>query len=226
MRFGAFRSAALAVAVLMVGFSRADEGDSILYWMVDDTAKVTKEDGTKVGLGAYLSETATALGLDSPEFAARIRVTGGTPPCDTILPIIYPDGTLEDGTFGVAIGDTGSGYWGAGVPTGTQSPVGEYSAGTPEYVFIVEIGSVTWTQQGDDYEGSWLTVAEGASAAYSSLGEFTHATFDMDQESLAVWTPTEFTAVPEPSGAMLYIVGGALLMLRRSRFRRQRPADS
>lgn len=217
MRFGAFRVAALAAAVLMAGFSIADEGDSILYWMVDDTARVTKEDGTTVGLDAYLSEAATALGLDSPEFAARIRVTGGTPPCDSILPIIYPDGTREAGTFGVVIGDSGSGYWGAGVPTGSQSPVGEYSAGSPEYTFIVEIGSVTWTQHGDDYEGSWLTVAEGASAAYSSLGEFTHATFDIDQGSLAVWTPTAFTAVPEPSGALLFLVGGALLMLRRSR---------
>ena len=214
MRFGAFRAAALAAAVLTAGFARADEGDSILYWMVDDTAQVTKEDGTTVGLGAYLSDAdlLDSLGVASPpgEFAARIRVTGGDLPYHTYLPIYYPDGTLGDGFYGVEIGDSGSGYWGAGVPTGTQSPVGDYATETPEYHFIVEIGNI-------DSDDNWTTVAESASATYSSLRGYIHTTFDMDQESLAVWTPTAFTAVPEPSGALLFLFGGALLMLRRSR---------
>ena len=215
MRCGVFRMAALAAVILTAGLSPAVEGDSVLYWMVDDTAQVTKGDGTTVGLGAYLSEAATALGFvedDDHYFAARIHVTGGTPSVDTYLPIYYPgDGSIEDGTLGVAIGDSGSGYWGAGVPTGSQSPVGDYAAGTPEYSFIVEIGSVTW----DGDQGSWLTVAEGASAAYSSLHDYIHTSFDMNPESTAVWRETAFTAVPEPSSALLFIVGGALLMLRR-----------
>jgi hypothetical protein len=29
------------------------------------------------------------------------------------------------------------------------------------------------------------------------------------------WTPTEFTVVPEPTGGLLILLGGALLALRR-----------
>ena len=104
----------------------------------------------------------------------------------------------------------GSGYWGAGVPTGNQSPSGDYSAGTPEYSFIVELGNI-------DSSDNWTTVATSASASYSSLGDYIHQTFDVNPGQIAVWTPSHFTAVPEPTSGLLTLIGFAFLALRRKR---------
>ena len=113
------------------------------------------------------------------------------------------------GAWGVEFSDAG-GYWGAGVPTGNQSPSGDFSAGTPEYSFIVELGNI-------DSSDNWTTVATSAATAYSDLGDYIHQTFDINPGQLAVWTPTQFTAVPEPSGGLLTLMGVALLALRRRR---------
>ena len=105
------------------------------------------------------------------------------------------------------------GYWGAGVPTGNQSPSGDYSAGTPEYSFIVELGNI-------DSSDNWITVATSASATYSSLGAYIHQTFDINPSSLAVWTPTAFvTPVPEPSSGLMVLMGIAFMALRRRRMK-------
>jgi len=109
------------------------------------------------------------------------------------------------------------GYYGAGVPTGNQSPSGNYSAGDPEYSFILELGNI-------DSSDNWTTVATSAAATYSSIADYIHQTFDMNPSSMAVWTPTEFSAVPEPSCGMLMAVGMALLALRRKRPRRSMTA--
>ena len=84
------------------------------------------------------------------------------------------------------------------------------SAGTPEYSFIVELGNI-------DASDNWTTLAQSAAAAYLSLGNFIHQTFDINPGQTAVWTPTEFTAVPEPSSGLLVTVGLAVLALRRKR---------
>ncbi len=68
-----------------------------------------------------------------------------------------------------------------------------------------------------DASDNWTTLAQSAAAAYSSLGDYIHETFDINPGQIAVWTPTQFT-VPEPSGGLLTIVGFAVLALRRKRF--------
>lgn len=206
----------VASALLTVGVSSAAEND-VLYWMVDDTAVVTRTDGTTATISDYLASPDVAV--SGSYNAARVRVTGGgiQEGQDVFLDLYDVDSGVVNtgyGSYGVLFSDDVGGYWGAGVPTGNQSPSGDYSAGTPEYSFIVELGNIN----SDDY--SWTTVAKSAAATYSSLGDYIHKTFNLDPGQTAVWTPTQFQAVPEPSGGLLVLVGVAFLALRRRRFGR------
>ena len=195
------RIAVLAAAIASAGVSPAADND-VLYWMVDSSATVQMTDGTTVRISDFVSPTS--------DYAARIRVTGGTIAEDTFLNLYYPGGVVDDGEYGVDFDDGATtGYWGAGVPSGNQSPSGDYSAGTPEYCFTIEIGNI-------DADDNWTTVAASATVKYSALADYIHETFDVNPPSSAVWTPTSY-AVPEPSGGLLTAVGLALLALRRKR---------
>ena len=209
--------AAVAAAILTAGVSFAE--DQVLYWMVDESAMIDV-DGTSIAIKDYLdpsmpNSSSPYIAEPATYYAARIRVTGGGVEGNTFLPLYYPGGGLEDGTVGVELWNNG-GVWGAGVPTGNQSPVTGYSSGTPEYSFIVEIGNVSW----DESSGvaSWVeTVAKSDAVSYSSLytAQYIANSFDTNPPSGQIWTQTSFTAVPEPSGGLLLLVGGGLLMLRR-----------
>ena len=212
MRVGIFKIAAYAAAALTAGVAFA--GDDVLYWMVDNSATVEK-DGVTSSISSFFES------YDAPDgsaFAARVRVTGGDiqDGQDVFLDLYIPGYGLDEGggEYGVEFSEVG-GYWGAGVPTGNQSPSGDFSAGTPEYSFIVELGNI-------DSSDNWTTVATSASAAYSTLGDYIHETFDINPGQIAVWSPTTFTApVPEPSSGLLMAVGLALLALRRKRAERE-----
>ncbi len=220
MSNGPFRLAALAAAILTASLGFAGEND-VLYWMVDENTAITTGAGAPTTIGDFFDNIQQKnypafenldTGANSA-FAARVRVTGGNiqDGQDVFLDMYIPGSGLDEGggEYGVVFSDAG-GYWGAGVPTGSQSPVGGYSAGSPEYSFIVELGNI-------DSSDNWTTVATSASVAYSSLGDYIHQTFDINPSTLAAWTPTSFTAVPEPSGGLLMAVGLAFLALRRKR---------
>ena len=212
MRVGIFKIAAYAAAALTAGVASA--GDDVLYWMVGDSATVEK-DGVTTSISSFFDSYGAPEGS---AFAARVRVTGGDiqDGQDVFLDLYIPGYGVDtgNGDLGVEFSDVG-GYWGAGVPTGNQSPSGDFSAGTPEYSFIVELGNI-------DSSDNWTTVATSASATYSSLGGYIHETFDINPGQIAVWTPTAFTApVPEPSSGLLMAVGLALLALRRKRAKRE-----
>ena len=207
MSRGSSRAAALAAAILTAGVLPAGEND-VLYWMIDDAATVTPWGGGEaVSVGDFFSSH--ELAGEGSAFAARIRVTGGNITEDTFLDLYLPGYGLDvgGGEYGVEFSEVG-GYWGAGVPTGNQSPSGDFSAGSPEYSFIVELGNI-------DSSDNWTTVATSAAATYSSLADYIHQTFDMNPSSMAVWTPTSFEAVPEPSSGLLVTIGFAILALRR-----------
>ena len=201
------KMAAFVAALLTVGVASAEE--DVLYWMIDSSATVEDtKTGTSKAIGDFFSS------YDAPEgsaFAARVRVTGGNITEDTFLDLYIPNYGIDtgNGDIGVLFSDAG-GYWGAGVPTGNQSPIGAYSAGSPEFSFIVELGNI-------DSSDNWTTVATSAAKAYSDLADYIHQTFDINPGQLAVWTPAQFTAVPEPSGGLLTLMGVALLALRRRR---------
>lgn len=208
MSRGFFRMAALAAAILTAGVASAG-GNDVLYWMVDDSATINRWWGDDAGtytIGDYFS----SFYPEGSEFAARVRVTGGDITGDTFLQLYYTGGTIDDGELGVDFEDAGGGYWGAGVPTGNQSPSQDYSAGSPEYSFIVELGNIV--------NDEWTTIASSGSRSYSELqNDYIHPTYDMTPSSWQIWTPAAFTAVPEPSGGLLTALGLALLALRRKR---------
>ena len=195
-----------AAALLVAGVSSAGEND-VLYWMIDSSATVEK-DGVTSSVSSFFGEAP-----EGSAFAARVRVTGGNiqEGQDVFLDLYIPGYGLDvgGGEYGVVFSEVG-GYWGAGVPTGNQSPIGDYSAGSPEFSFIVELGNI-------DSSDNWTTVATSAAKAYSDLGDYIHQTFDINPGQIAVWTPGSFQAVPEPSGGLLTLMGVALLALRRRR---------
>ena len=202
------KMAAFVAALLTVGVASAEE--DILYWMIDSNANV-KKDGETSSVADFFDNYAAPEGS---AFAARVRVTGGNiqEGQDVFLDLYVPGYGVNtgNGDLGVEFGDAG-GYWGAGVPTGNQSPIGAYSAGSPEFSFIVELGNI------DTSDNNWTTVATSASATYSSLAANIHQAFDINPGQTAVWTPGSFQAVPEPSGGLLTLMGVALLALRRRR---------
>ena len=220
-RLAVFIAATLAATCLV-----AEE--QVLYWMIDGSATVN-DHGTESTIGSFFTSyesnyETTHPGESKPEnfgYAARIRVTGGniSDSEDRYLGLYYIDPDtgsimIDSGESGVPFGDFG-GYWGAGVPTGNQSPSGGYSNGNPEFTFIVELGNITW----DDNSVTWVdTVATSEAVGYSTLAQahYIHEAFDVNPPAGQIWTPTAFT-VPEPSGGLLIIVGGALLALRRRR---------
>lgn len=192
------------IAALAVNAATAEDG--VLYWMIDSSATVTQtEPGSEpMPIADYFG----TFGSGS-DFAARVRVTGGDLVEDMFLDLYYPDGA-----------DVGSGEWGAlfdgdsvGTPHGSQVSVpSTFSAESPEYSFIVEIGNVT--------EDEWTVIARSPSETYTSLvaSRYIIPLGDIDTPSShAIWTPTQFQAVPEPSGGLLVLIGTALLALRRRR---------
>ena len=210
------RLAVLAAVFLTAGIAPAEEG--VLYWMVDGNATVTPMGGDP-SAGVSISDFFTGLGYNEedpdPAFAARIRVTGGgiADDANVFLDLYIPGSGVDvgGGELGVEFSDVG-GYWGAGVPTGNQSPSGDYSAGTPEYSFTVELGNI-------DSEDNWTTVAWGETKSYTQLAAYIYQTCDMNPSSFAAWTPAQFTYIPEPSSGLLAAIGLALLALRRRKCR-------
>ena len=214
-----YRLAVLAAIIMAASVS--DAGDDVLYWMIDGNATITTdaESGTITSIdsffnniGNYFPDLSTGEGS---AFAARVRVTGGNiqEGQDVFLDLYIPDYGLDvgGGAYGVEFSDDVGGYWGVGVPTGNQSPSGDYSAGSPEYSFIVELGNI-------DSSDNWTTLAQSAATAYSQLGDYIQQSFDINPSSMAVWTPTDFTLAPEPSSGLLTVIGLALLALRRKKF--------
>ena len=191
-------------AALLAAVSFAGE-DDVLYWMVNDSATVTSQDGaTTSSIADFLAA------YDQPadsSFAARVRVSGEGVSDNTFLDLYYPGGSgdyfLELGDLGVELD-----YFGA---SGMQSPLGSY--GSPEYSFIVEIGNVVWSDGGSS--GTWTTLATSEAASYSALGSFVTQAFSLDIPQSAAWAQPAFAAVPEPSGGLLLLMGVAILALRR-----------
>ncbi|MBR1921978.1 MAG: PEP-CTERM sorting domain-containing protein [Kiritimatiellae bacterium] len=143
-----------------------------------------------------------------------MRVTGGGVAANTFLSLYMGDDEIVDGDLGMAFGGEGD-LWGAGVPNGNISPLGDFATSSPEYRFVIEIGNVVWSDNGED--GAWTTLATSASATYASLGDYIREIGDMGLPQGAVWTSTHFDVVPEPTGSLLVLLGAALLTLRRRR---------
>ncbi len=181
------------VLVLMAGAARG----GVFYWMIDGNAS------------------------DSFQFAyAQTLMEAGKKDCnaDSVVARAYAvdksTGTRETYDFvGVAAADdAGTSFDGAPVPVELPS-----TAASDNWIFGVEMGFM----DGDDTftVTSWAWDAEGLTyAQLDAMGAIqSSATASYDQAvnaAEATWfTPTP---VPEPTGGLLVVLGGAVLLLRRN----------
>ena len=175
--------------LFLANICRAADGGELLHWMIMSTDFIT---GTAVDGSTY---TAAELGVNG----ARIRYEG-TDGSSGYLPII-----------GVTSGGNNTPFEGAagvGVPGGYYAQLGSYTG--EAYSDVLELGN--WSS------GSWTgTAMESKPTSYTYLSENLHiAQWEGITPSYSrSWTPTEFTVVPEPTGGLLILFGGALLALRR-----------
>ena len=179
----------LLTFLFLADICRAADGGELLHWMIMSTDSIT---GTAVDGSTY---TAAELGVNG----ARIRYEG-TDGSSGYLPII-----------GVTFGGDNTPFEGAagvGVPGGYYAQLGSYTG--EAYSYVLELGN--WSS------GSWTgTAMESKPTSYTYLSENLHiAQWEgMTPSYSRSWTPTEFTVVPEPTGGLLILFGGARLALRR-----------
>lgn len=120
-------------------------------------------------------------------------------------------GINEDESVSVYDGSLGlGGEYGIGLP-------GEYFgdlsvlSGT-SYSFVIELGNYV--------DGRWArTSMESERVSYEKLSTSYHITEWKNRypDYGSAWSPGNYSVVPEPSGGMLVLIGGALLALRRKR---------
>ncbi len=201
----------VASALLFATAGAAFADPTVLWWMVDSNATVS--DGTTTSTIQDFFTSYGAVDGETSYYAARVKVQGGDITEDTFLDLYYYDDELGnystyDGVYGIDFSDSGSGYWGAGVPEGMPADIGSYSGtASPEYTFLIEVGQVV--------DGSWTTIASSEPSNYSGLGDHI-STGVIEVPDFTPWTPTTFTAaVPEPSSGLLLLIGSAILALRR-----------
>ena len=221
------KSALFAVVAALGAFcAPADDATpsypDVLFWLVNDTAKVTvdgmDEDMT---FKEYLDFASYSYAADSG-LTARIRAVGnGVSSEDPFLLVYSP--TFENfqwGGFGVKFGTTaGDDQWGAFFPY-NQSPLVyngldadgytvNYDYTAPDISIVVEIGNQT-------NEGGWTSYFNSDPVSYDDIKSYIKPFDNLGTTQYTPWVP-HFSVVPEPSGGLLTMFGMALLALRRRR---------
>ena len=183
------------VLVLMAGAARG----GVLYWMID-------------GVASKDFQYAYAQTLQK----AKNTVQGGN--ADSVVARAYAvdksTGTRETYDFvGVAAADdAGTSFDGAPVPVELPS-----TAASDNWIFGVEMGFMdgddTFTVTYCAWDAKGLTYAE-----LNALGAIqSSATASYDRAVNAAEAPWSApTPVPEPTGGLLVVLGGAVLLLRRN----------
>ena len=170
----------------------ACRGDSVLWWMVDDPLVTLLDGVTSVNASNYISPGG------HPINGARVRVEG----TDTFLPLYAEDGGVWQLTqYTEAWTDDGEGNW-----TGTgwvPASLGQFD--DAQYSFLVELGYI-------DNGGLWTTLAVSEAASRNNLAR--HISLGgIGTQPQVPWAPS--FAVPEPSSGTSFVMGLALLLLRR-----------
>ena len=192
------RGAAMLLAA-MVSFSAFADGDMVLWWLVGEDADT--EDLSDIIINTFHEgqQTAESMGVNY----ARMRVVGTEPAA--YLPVV----TLD------ADGSIISSFPVSSIPGEAYSTVITPYASN-EYSFMIELGN--W----DSNSGTWTMVAMSEAVSYDTLVADGHVGV-WSGDTISVQNPTAWAVssytVPEPTGGMLFVIGGALLALRRRRRR-------
>lgn len=189
---------AVGASLLMSpGPLRADE--TALLWFIDDP-DILSGGGSFVPIDEYWSPDGHQIE------GARVHVTGpGVDGEGGYLDLFAKDGTTLSGSMAQIdrngdFGCTAGPLW---------ASVGAYA--DPAYQFAIELG---WFDGTD-----WKALAFSNSETWESIRKFTSAS-PTDVQGVTPWTVSTF-AVPEPSGALLTLVGAACLALRRGNAARE-----
>ncbi len=210
------RQILLVLAGTLLGLSaRAD--DYLLYWQVEDSAKV---DG--VTLDNYSSWYARAnnnfdYGGNSGKIAGARAVfydSNGNGP--SLMNIYTADPWRDTGAHDAIIIDNN--YTVVGTGAGQYS---YFSVSDPSQLsFAIELGN--WEG------GEWVVLATTERMSYSSLTvssqdgvHILQMADNVDLNNYQAWAPAAYN-VPEPSSGLLVLIGVGLLALRRGRARAPR----
>jgi hypothetical protein len=192
------------ITAAMSAYAMAD--DAVLWWMVDDSATITAQDGTFI---SNASEYMNAAGLSVN--AARVRVSGEGISGDVFLHFYYEDPVENSWKLNGTeawIESSGNG-WSTGFTPASLSGHDLAGLSRESLSFSIELGNIA--------DSGWTTLATSQSAGYAALLQNNHVSFsDLSSAGATAWTPMSY-AIPEPSGAILLMLGTAFLALRRRR---------
>ena len=192
---------ALLGLVLTLPLDAETGTDQVLWFSVSDSAKV--ED--IVGNFCLISDYKDVFG--NPINAVRVRVAGDDAAGDKFLTLFWQD---ETGNWETAEGATTALFDAKDTSTYPMWQPADITAyANPDQLFELQLGYV-----GDGANAEFATLAT-AQAYYRDLTSHI-SSGGVSLQDQVPWAP-ELYAVPEPSGCLLLLVGGALLALRRKR---------
>lgn len=192
------------VCLSVIMFTAATKSEEILWWMVNDTATVDDQNIMKF-LEPYPED-------DDHWVGARVKVVTSDGETN-YLSVEYPDfpGERSDHAW---VGDMGS-EWGTG-NWSTQSPLDGLDRELFEEArFSVQLGYVTYDQVYDLTK--FIALAESDPAIKSELTQFLYERGTIAPPDQSQWVPIFYHtySVPEPSSALLSLIGLSMLLLKR-----------
>ena len=178
--------------------------ESVLWWMFDETTDIYDVSGTTsckinelVGRGDAEGQRVNGIRVAAYNGDALLGYLALADAESTDM-AYYPMPTMDF--------DAGTASWNAGPTYARLAPY----ASDPSTTFMIELGNWDATRAPGD---EWLALAHSSAATREVLREFIDVS-DFEMHTTLEWTGGVYS-VPEPSGGLLFLIGGALLSLRR-----------